>query len=102
MPASPTTIWLGWWPGIRTGSAGFAALPTQDPKAAAEELDRCIHELGFCGALVNDHFGGHYLDEPQYEEIWAALEDLSVPLYLHPGIPAFRPPTGSCSTAAPS
>ena len=66
---------------------GFAALPTQDPKAAAEELDRAVHELGFCGALVNDHFDGHYLDEPQFDEIWAALEDLSVPLYLHPGFP---------------
>ena len=33
---------------------GFAALPTQDPKAAAEELGRAVHELGFCGALVND------------------------------------------------
>jgi 2,3-dihydroxybenzoate decarboxylase len=66
---------------------GFAALPTQDPKAAAEELGRAVGELGFCGALVNDHFQGHYLDEPRYEEIWAALEELSVPLYLHPGFP---------------
>jgi gamma-resorcylate decarboxylase len=32
---------------------GFAALPLQDPHAAAEELTRCIKELGFCGALVN-------------------------------------------------
>jgi 2,3-dihydroxybenzoate decarboxylase len=60
---------------------GFAALPMQDPKAAATELDRCVRELGFCGALVNDH----YLDEPRYDEVWAALEELSVPLYLHPG-----------------
>ncbi len=66
---------------------GFAALPMQDPKAAAEELDRTVRELGFCGALVNDHFQGHYLDEPRYDEVWAALEELSVPLYLHPGAP---------------
>lgn len=66
---------------------GFAALPMQDPRAAAGELGRAVRELGFCGALVNDHFQGHYLDEPQYEEIWAALEELSVPLYLHPGAP---------------
>jgi 2,3-dihydroxybenzoate decarboxylase len=66
---------------------GFAALPMQDPKAAAAELGRCVRELGFCGALVNDHFQGHYLDEPRYDEVWAALEELSVPLYLHPGAP---------------
>jgi 2,3-dihydroxybenzoate decarboxylase len=66
---------------------GFAALPLQDPKAAVEELERTVHELGFCGALVNDHLGGHYLDSPRYEELWAALEELAVPLYLHPGAP---------------
>ena len=32
---------------------GFAALPLQDPQAAAGELTRSIRELGFCGALVN-------------------------------------------------
>jgi len=32
---------------------GFAALALQDPNAAAQELTRCIKELGFCGALVN-------------------------------------------------
>ena len=66
---------------------GFAALPMQDPAAAAVELGRCVRELGFCGALVNDHLQAHYLDEPRYDEVWAALEELSVPLYLHPGAP---------------
>ena len=33
--------------------AGFAALPMQDPDAAAAELTRCVTELGFKGALVN-------------------------------------------------
>jgi 2,3-dihydroxybenzoate decarboxylase len=32
---------------------GFAALPLQDPNAAAQELTRCTKELGLCGALVN-------------------------------------------------
>ena len=32
---------------------GFAALPLQDPQAAAQELTRCVKELSFCGALVN-------------------------------------------------
>ena len=33
--------------------SGFAALPMQDPQAAAKELERCIKELGFKGAMVN-------------------------------------------------
>ena len=32
---------------------GFAALPLQDPDAAAEELTRSVKELGFKGAMVN-------------------------------------------------
>lgn len=68
---------------------GFAALPMQDPGAAVAELDRCVRRLGFVGALVNDHTQGRYLDDPAYEEVWSALEELGVPLYLHPGsVPA--------------
>ena len=69
--------------------AGLAALPLQDPDKAAEELGRAVRDLGMCGALVNDHTLGHYLDEAQYQVVWAALCELGVPLYLHPGaIPA--------------
>lgn len=64
---------------------GFAALPLQDPAAAAAELHRCVRELGFCGALVNDTTNGQYLDEPRFEPVWQALENLGVSLYLHPG-----------------
>lgn len=70
---------------------GFAALPLQDPSAAATELERAVNQLGFCGALVNDCIygpGGRYLDAPEYDEVWSALESLDVPLYLHPGTPA--------------
>jgi 2,3-dihydroxybenzoate decarboxylase len=66
---------------------GFAALPLQDPAAAVAELRRAVGDLGFVGALVNDHTLGRYLDEPQFEPLWLALEDLDVPLYLHPGAP---------------
>ena len=33
--------------------SAFAALPLQDPDAAIRELERCIKELKFVGALVN-------------------------------------------------
>lgn len=66
---------------------GFAALPMQDPAAAIEELRRCVLDFGFCGALINDHTNGHYLDEPQFDSFWAALVELDVPLYIHPGAP---------------
>jgi 2,3-dihydroxybenzoate decarboxylase len=68
---------------------GLAAIPLQDPRQAAAELRRAVAELGLCGALVNDHTLGHYLDEPQYEPCWEALQDLGAPLYIHPNpVPA--------------
>src|SRR5207249_10835566 len=36
-----------------TRFAGFAALPTSVPAAAADELDRCVTSLGFKGAMIH-------------------------------------------------
>lgn len=72
---------------------GFAALPMQDPQAAAQELTRCVKELGFCGALVNgfsqigEADSAVYYDLPQYRPFWATVEQLDVPFYLHPRLP---------------
>ena len=72
---------------------GFAALPLQDPQAAAQELTRCVKELSFCGALVNgfsqigDANSAVYYDLPQYRPFWATVEQLNVPFYLHPRAP---------------
>jgi predicted TIM-barrel fold metal-dependent hydrolase len=72
----------------------FAAVAMQDPQAACKELEFCVKELGFCGALINgytmkgskDHV--EYLDEPQNFPFWQKLVELDVPLYLHPRDPA--------------
>jgi gamma-resorcylate decarboxylase len=73
--------------------AAFAALPLQDPDAAIEELQRCVKELKFVGALVNgfsdsgDPNALLYYDLPQYKPFWKAVEALDVPFYLHPRNP---------------
>ncbi len=71
----------------------FAALPLQDPEQAARELDRCVRELGFVGALANgfsqvgDGTAPVYYDLKQYWPFWAEVERLGVPFYLHPRNP---------------
>jgi 2,3-dihydroxybenzoate decarboxylase len=70
--------------GQPTRFSGLAALPLQEPEAAAEELRRAVVDLHLPGALVNDHTLGEYLDAPRFEVVWAALEELDVPLYIHP------------------
>jgi 2,3-dihydroxybenzoate decarboxylase len=72
---------------------GLAALAMQDPELAVRELERCVKELGFKGALVNgfSQVGAPdstvYYDLPQYRPFWAAVESLGVPFYLHPRNP---------------
>lgn len=64
--------------------AGFAALPTADPKAAADELARAINELGFKGALVNGRTLERFLDDQFFWPMFESAEALGVPIYLHP------------------
>jgi 2,3-dihydroxybenzoate decarboxylase len=69
--------------------AGFASLPTAvSPKAAADELERAVTELGFKGAIIQGHTNGEYLDEPKYWVIWERAAGLGVPVYLHPNEPS--------------
>lgn len=70
---------------------GFACVPLQDPAAAAKELERCVVQLGFVGVLVNGHTLGRYLDEKEFWPFLEQLEQLDVPLYLHPGNPYDNP-----------
>jgi predicted TIM-barrel fold metal-dependent hydrolase len=72
--------------------AAFATLPTPDPQAAADELERAVGELGMKGAMVNGHTGGRFLDDPSFDVLLERAERLGVPLYLHPAepVPAVR------------
>lgn len=79
--------------------ASFAALPMQDPEAAARELERSVKELNLVGALVNGFSQVNspenvvYYDLPQYDAFWGMVERLDVPFYLHPRnpLPAWTP-----------
>lgn len=63
---------------------GFATLPMSDPIKASEELERCVKELGFSGALLAGRYKGRFLNEKEFLPIFAKAEELNVPLYLHP------------------
>ncbi len=64
--------------------AGLAAVAPQDPRRAAQELERAVERLGLKGAVVNSHTKGEYLDDQKYWELLEAAEALGVPIYIHP------------------
>src|SRR5436189_823329 len=67
--------------------SGFAHLPMQDAKAAADELERCVKELKFCGAMINGHTNGQYLDHPSLQPFWDRAQALGAAIYIHPTDP---------------
>jgi len=67
--------------------AGFAILPTADPKAAATELERTVRDYHFKGAIINGHVQGRYLDNKFFWPILERAQALDVPFYLHPTQP---------------
>jgi 2,3-dihydroxybenzoate decarboxylase len=67
---------------------GFAALPTANPEAAADELERCVKDHGFKGAMIHGlSYGQKFIDLPEFWPIFARAEKLDVPIYLHPAMP---------------
>ena len=65
----------------------FAHLPTTNPEAAADELERTVKNYGFRGALINGLTNDEFLDDAKYAPIFERAEQLDVPIYLHPGLP---------------
>jgi len=67
--------------------AAFAALPTADPAAAADELERAVTTHGFKGAMLHGMTNGEFLDLKKYWPIYERAEKLDVPIYFHPSLP---------------
>ena len=67
--------------------AAFAALPTADPRGAADELERTVTKLGFKGAMINGLTGGVFHDDARFWPIYERAAALDVPIYIHPALP---------------
>ncbi len=73
--------------------SAFAAVALQNPRGAADELERTVRQFGFKGALISGYTNigpnesVQYLDEEPVHEFWAKVSELNVPVYLHPREP---------------
>jgi predicted TIM-barrel fold metal-dependent hydrolase len=67
--------------------AALATLPAHQPQAAADELEHAVRDLGMRGAIISGTVEGRFLDDPMFQPLLARLEDLDVPIFLHPGLP---------------
>jgi len=70
----------------------FATVAMQNPQKAADELERAVTKLGMKGTMINGYSNipgdkVAYLDEPQNMVFWDKVNELNVPVYLHPREP---------------
>jgi 2,3-dihydroxybenzoate decarboxylase len=65
----------------------LAILPSQVPKAAADELERAIDKLGFKGAMMPAMTDRRFHDREEFWPIFERAAALDVPIYIHPGPP---------------
>ena len=70
-----------------TRFASFANVNLKDPARASKELERCIKDLGFRGAIVQGTTGGGFLDHARFLPFWETAAALGLPVYLHPAPP---------------
>lgn len=63
---------------------GLAFLPLQDPEASVRELERCLRDLGFAGALVGTNIDGLDWDAPALYPVLEAACDLDALVFVHP------------------
>ena len=63
---------------------GIATLPMQTPEKAADELRRAVRDLGLLGAMIGSNCEGKNLDDPSFEPLWAAAEELEAFMFIHP------------------
>jgi aminocarboxymuconate-semialdehyde decarboxylase len=64
--------------------AAIATLPLQVPSEAVKELERAIKVLGLRGVEIGSHVGKRELGDEDFWSIYNALEELNVPVFIHP------------------
>jgi len=64
----------------------FASLPWEYPADAVQELHRA-HAAGAVGVMVLANIAGRKLTDPDFEPIWSAIDELELPVLVHPTDP---------------
>src|SRR5947209_4675226 len=57
----------------------------QFPDLAAAQVEHAVKQLGHRGASVGGHVNGESLSLPKFDPFWAKVQELGVPVFMHPG-----------------
>jgi predicted TIM-barrel fold metal-dependent hydrolase len=65
---------------------GFVGVEPHKGRAAVEEIDRCINELGLHAVGLRPFMHDIYANDPRYFPIYAKCEELGVPVWIHTSV----------------
>jgi len=66
----------------------FATLPFLDLERTVRELERCVDELKFQGAVIGSNINGIGLDDKILYPFYERMSDYDLPIHIHPRAPA--------------
>ncbi len=67
---------------------GLATVPLQDVDLAIKELTYGVQKLGLKGVVTGSNVNGQGFDEEQFRPFFEKVEELDVPIFVHPNSPA--------------
>ncbi|WP_256301605.1 amidohydrolase family protein [Haloarchaeobius salinus] len=67
---------------------GLACVPLRTPELAVEEARRAIEDLGLKGINIGSNINNQPLTANRFRQFFEAVDELDVPLYIHPMPPA--------------
>ena len=63
---------------------GFATILPCGGPARSKETERAIRQLGLKGIFIHSSHKGHYPDDDEARPFWELVQDLDVPVFIHP------------------
>ena len=63
---------------------GIGTVPLQDIGKAIEEMERCVHQLGFPGLEIGSNINGINLGDASFFPFYQRAEELGCALFIHP------------------
>ena len=63
---------------------GLTSPSLQFPELAADQVEHAVNELGFRGVSIGGTVLGESPSLPKYDPFWARVEELGVPVFMHP------------------
>ena len=67
---------------------GLGTVPLQDIDQSIREARRAIRDLGLHGFMIGSNVESKNLNHPDFFPFFQAIDDLDVPLFIHPYLPA--------------